>query len=86
MKGRDPFVPTPPAGGGAQERSRDATACGARLGARPLTDPSTVAVLLIAATGYAGANFAALNVSPRRRTAQAIRANLLARATVAAFL
>jgi hypothetical protein len=25
-----PFVPTPPAGRGAQERSRDETACGAR--------------------------------------------------------
>ena len=38
-----PFVPTPSGGHGAQGRSRDETACGARLGARPLTAPSTVA-------------------------------------------
>jgi hypothetical protein len=38
-----PFVPTAPHRHGAQERSRDETACGARLGARPLTAPSTVA-------------------------------------------
>src|SRR5271165_7626220 len=38
-----PFAPTGSGGHGAQERSRDETACGARLGARPLTAPSTVA-------------------------------------------
>src|SRR5271166_806405 len=38
-----PFAPTGSGGHGAQERSRDGTACGARLGARPLTAPSTVA-------------------------------------------
>src|SRR5271166_6560946 len=38
-----PFAPTGSGGDGAQERSRDGTACGARLGARPLTAPSTVA-------------------------------------------
>ena len=40
-----PFVPTPAGGHGAQGWSRDETACGARLGARPLTTPSTVASL-----------------------------------------
>ena len=39
-----PFVPTGFNGRGAQERSRDETACGARVSARPLTAPSTVAV------------------------------------------
>ena len=38
-----PFAPTATSGRGAQERSRDATACGARSRARPLTAPSTVA-------------------------------------------
>src|SRR5947209_12759186 len=42
-KGRDALVPTTPQRRGAQERSRDETACGARSGARPLTGPSTVA-------------------------------------------
>ena len=41
-----PFVPTSSSGHGAQERSRDETARGARLGARPLTAPSTVARIL----------------------------------------
>jgi hypothetical protein len=38
-----PFVPTGSSGHGAQERSRDETACGARRDARPLTASSTVA-------------------------------------------
>jgi hypothetical protein len=38
------FVPTASDDDGAQERSRDETACGARVSARPLTDPSTVAL------------------------------------------
>ena len=39
-----PFVPTGSRGHGAQERSRDETARGARHRARPLTAPSTVAL------------------------------------------
>jgi hypothetical protein len=39
-----PFAPTASGGHGAQERSGDATACGARVSARPLTAPSAVAV------------------------------------------
>src|SRR6185312_14529826 len=39
-----PFVPTGCNGYGAQERSRDETACGGRVSARPLTAPSTVAI------------------------------------------
>jgi hypothetical protein len=38
-----PFVPTGSRSHGAQERSRDETACGARFSARPLTASSTVA-------------------------------------------
>ena len=38
-----PFVPTGSSGHGAQERSRDETARGARFGARPLMASSTVA-------------------------------------------
>ena len=82
-KGRDPFVPTSSAGRGAQEGSRDETACGARDGARPLTALSTVASPSFSL--YAGIGLAS-NVSPRDRTAQAIRANLLAKATMATFL
>jgi hypothetical protein len=40
-----PFAPTASGRRGAQERSRDATACGARVSARPLTAPSTAAAL-----------------------------------------
>lgn len=39
-----PFVPTGCNSRGAQERSRDETAGGGRVSARPLTAPSTVAV------------------------------------------
>jgi hypothetical protein len=42
-----PFAPTASGRRGAQERSRDATACGARVSARPLTAPSTVAALVV---------------------------------------
>jgi hypothetical protein len=56
----------------------------ARVFARLLTTPSTVALPLSPPPHPSRTINLALNVSPRRRTAQAIRASFLATATLAA--